>query len=541
MPDRLLPGNPGAPARRALWVLVAALVLHAVLAWLTRIPSISWGEDDAGYLLLARELRHLSYRELQDVTAPWHARFPPGFPLLLAAVGSVVGERLDALLVMQTLLSIGAVLLFFDAMRRVVDERVALVVAVLFALNPSAIHDSGHLMAEPFFKFLTMLSLWGATREAEGTRFAVVAGAAAIAAALTRSAGVVFLPALFIFWVSVRKYGRAAVFAACATATVGSWLAWTFLAPEAEHRRLYIADLGVRRNRPRFAFVADLFGRLPGRMVRLLVNVFPTQLGLPVVQGTGADNAGWVAVLIGVGGAGFLVMLRRWRVAAFYCALYLLLLLVWRYSLERFANPSIPFVYAALVLGAIWLTSRWGRRVTVVATGVLVGLLALGAGLRTANKLAKVAACDRANVLQSEGCLTPDYRVYLQVARWVRDSIPADEVFFVAKERAFFFHSGHRTINQDRGIEEDSLSLGPYLRAQGVGYAVATPVGIRSDGFGNLLATACRDFTVVRAFSRKTILLRVRGADEPRDRGTACRAMAPWRKPSGERPDRPDR
>src|SRR5262249_1241159 len=37
------------------------LVVHVVLAWLTRAVSIGTGNDDATYILLARSVRHFEY------------------------------------------------------------------------------------------------------------------------------------------------------------------------------------------------------------------------------------------------------------------------------------------------------------------------------------------------------------------------------------------------------------------------------------------------------------------------------------------------
>ena len=91
--------------RGAILLVLAIAIAHAVTAWLGRTPGFGWGEDDAAYLLLGQSLRHFSYRELQDVGAPIHARFPPVFPLLLAMVGAPVGDNLGVLLAFVALCS----------------------------------------------------------------------------------------------------------------------------------------------------------------------------------------------------------------------------------------------------------------------------------------------------------------------------------------------------------------------------------------------------------------------------------------------------
>ena len=86
----------------------------------------------------------------------------------------------------------------------------------------------------------------------------------------------------------------------------------------------------------------------------------------------------------------------------------------------------------------------------------------------------------------------------------MRDSTPREAIVFVSKERAFFVHSGRKSINQDRGLQEDSASLGPYLRSRGVSFSAVSPVGVRSQQHNALVAKACRDFALARSWSAAT-------------------------------------
>jgi Dolichyl-phosphate-mannose-protein mannosyltransferase len=531
-PDPLLERGP--IATQATVVLVAMVAMHVVLAWAMRLPDISWGEDDAAYIQLAQQLRHLSYREVHDVTAPIHARFPPGYPLLIAVLGWVFGDRPDGLVVINTVLSVVTTLLIFLTTRRHLGEPIALLVSALFALNPSTLFDSGHVMAEAAFKFWMVLGLWALTREGEGRRFSLLAGGAMLAAALTRSAGIFLLPALFGYWVLQRQYTRAGLLIVASLLTVGIWLGWTVLAPDPENRRLYVADFGIAsaRPRPRLAFLGDIVARFPARIRRLSIETIPTSLALPVIAGTRVDNALWLGALVVLGGTGLVVMLRRWTSAALITLSYLALLLIWRYALMRFVNPIVPFLLAALFVGTDSWVGRFAPRQRAVARAVLFALLALGAVRAGVSSWERTADCDRSAPVTSEGCWDAAYRVYLRAAMWVRDSTPPDAVFFVNKERGFYYHTARRTINQDRTLQEDSLSLAGYLRSRGAHYAVAAPVGLQAPEHYWLLADACRDFVVLRTFTERTVVLRLRAPSEGPD-PRACNALAPFR---GRRP-----
>ena len=76
------------------WVAGALLLLHAVLAWLLRTPTILTGQDDAAYYLLAQGLRDLRYVDLWIAQEPVHIQYPPGYPALLTFL-AVAGEPTD--------------------------------------------------------------------------------------------------------------------------------------------------------------------------------------------------------------------------------------------------------------------------------------------------------------------------------------------------------------------------------------------------------------------------------------------------------------
>jgi len=518
-------GGTSAPVllRGAPWVVLAIVVAHLAGAWYMRIAGFGWGEDDAGYLQLAQELRHFSYRDVQDVLAPMHARFPPGFPLLLALVGPLVGDNVDALIGVVALCSAGSIFLLYAAARTRVGDEIAVLCALLYAINPITLQYAGILMAEAPFRLLVTIALWALTREDDSPWFAVLAGGATCAAALTRSAGVVFIVALMAYWVTRRRYKHAMLLGVAAACTVGAWLAYTFSAPDPETRRLYVADLGAGAQRPdRPGMIEEMVRRLVPRTRLYLQRFLPSTLAFPTIPRTPIDNVLWSAALVVFGTSGLVALWRRWRAATFFVLAYIALLAVWRWALQRFIDPIIPLLLLVLLAGASFLTQRARGTVRRSVIGALALLLTVGALQRVAPYYRRYAACDRAHPSESATCWPDAERDYLRLARWVRDSTPAGSIFFVSKERSFFMHTARKSINQDRGLQEDSLSLAPYLRSRGVAYTVVTPVGVRSQMHNALLATACRDLALVHEFAPTTFLLRVRAVDEPTGADDSC-------------------
>jgi Dolichyl-phosphate-mannose-protein mannosyltransferase len=514
-------------SRRGFALAIALVLFHLALAWTARIPGIGWGEDDVAYISLGQELRHFGYREVQDVAAPIHARFPPAFPASIAVWGALFTDHVDALLALVALWSALGLIFFFDAARRAMGEQVALVTLALVVVNPGILRYAGRIMAEAQYLALSAIALWAMVREEEDTRFTVLAGAASIAAALTRTAGLVLVGALGVYWLWRRRYRTVVIYGACVLMTVGAWLGWTIMAPDAEHRRLYVADLGLNTTVERHPLV-NMVRRFPLRATRLFTRLLPASLALPTIPGTVIDNVVGVLVSLLLFAAGGIVLLRRWLAAAVYVVFYGGLLVLWRYAVDRFTYPVVPFFLLLLVAGCWQLTSRFGPRIRGVATALIAILVLAGSAGSDVPTVREALACDRADPAHDDACWTTEERAYLRAAQWARDSVPAGAIFFVNKERGFWYHSGHLTINQDRALEEDSASLAPYLRATGARYVVTTRVGTKSLQHGRLVASACHDMVLVKDFEDGVALLRVRDPDEAED-PRACAVVQWWR------------
>lgn len=506
---------------RATALVIGIALVHLVMAWIIRVPGFGWGEDDAAFFLLARDLQSFQYRDIHDVLAPVHARFPPVFPAMLALVGKLSGNRLDIMLAFVGLCSAVSIVLLFDVARRVIGEDIAVLMSAVYAINHTALGDAGSLMSEAPFRMFIALTLWGAARNPESSRYAAVAVAGAVLAALTRSAGVVLLPALAGYWLLKRRY--AWVFGlAVASLIVIAWLGFTFTAPDAEDRRLYVADLRGGDESWQSALTQRLQNLVP-QTQWYLTNAVPWTLSVPTIPGTVVDNVFWLALTVLFGLIGTIALLKQWTLAALFLVTYGVLVMLWRFGFERLLHPIVPIVLAVFLLGCSVLARRYQPRYRFAALLSLSALLVIGALQRTGPVVADRLACDRSAPADSETCWPGPERELLALANWVRDSTPSDAVFLVSKERTFYVQSGRQSINQDRALSEDSASIGNYLRTRGVTYTVLTPVGALARRHNRLLQASCREFEVVREFTPRTVLFRV--LPEPASDSTAACAV----------------
>ena len=509
-------------------LLAALLIAHGLLAWQLRARGIFTFGDDAAYLLLSRSLKALSYRELQFPGDPIAARFPPGYPAFLALLTGPAGERLGVISLAGILVSMLGLALLFDVVRRRWSTELALLATAAAAVNPVLLVNAGSITSETLFTMLTLASLRAAERADPsrerrhvGRRDRFRAGAFAIAAALTRSAGVTLLAALGAHWLYRRRYRWVLAFGVAAGVTVGAWLAWTVVAPSRQMRRSYVDDaVNVR--------VAD--GSLGGTIVQRVkrnVSIYvgqsvATQLSLPTTPRTRLDNIGWVVVLGTLLAAGLVSAWGRWNAVVWYLAAYAGLLAVWPYTLERFLDPLLPMLIALVAIGAGALSSVLSRRAPLAAPAVVVAMLvcfALGEDVRLS---ARAADCDRSRV----ACAAPASLDYLDAVAYLASHSASDARIATPKAPTLYYHSKRQALFWDEITTQHPDSFDGYLRRERVSYILTTP--IFSDHV-TLLRLAHRDCTrldLVRAFSPQTLLLAVRpeGAPQVPD-GRACSAL----------------
>jgi hypothetical protein len=559
----------GPKRRRFIAALIAGLfvLLHAGLAWRFRAPGLTTGQDDAIYLLLGQALKAGTYRDLWLVEAPFESRYPPFYPAVLALlVGDGGPDAVERAMLLNVALSAGALVLTFMHIRPHSAPLAALVVAVA-AINPALVRAAGEVRSEPLFMFLTLAALWLLRRPDPSPGTLVAAGTTAIAAALTRSIGIVLLPAVVLPWLAARRWRAAALFSLAALLTVGAWAAWLVAAPVKLAGESYVADAllphpprdatettglgatGPGQSRdsaeataPDTAAVAASPSSLPGRLAaRIRHNVpaflarrVPAVLAFPTVPGTPVDNL-LAVVLLALGGLPGLVLLARHSgAAAIYLAGYAALLAVWPYPLTRFLVPVVPMLLVLLFAGfaalprLFRLGSRWWAALPVAL------LLAVGAVTALLRREREVARCDRVAPVESPGCFNARQRAFFQMVQQADWQLPADAVLLTPKAATLHYLTRRRTVHELRAASLGPRALARFLERRGVTHVLLSRVHADQRAIAQNLAAGCAGYTLLAQAGAEAVLLVVprasQGAarDAPRDGpGTgACEAIA---------------
>ena len=496
-PDRHAPPRAraaGSLIDRYAWAIALFLVLlHVLVAWLGRAPGIF--SDEAVYVALARSLRGFEYRELFHVGAPAHRMYPPLYPIVLAGWTAIGGEGLDWLVAVSLAASAATLLVVFSMVRRFWGTTAGVACLAAIACNPSLLSNAGWVISEAPFTLCAAVALWAASRDQDTESNAAVAGAAGIAAALTRSAGVTVIAALLLYWLWRRQYRRAALLGAVSAIAVGGWLLFTALAPAQVPGSSYIADAVARPGDTGLA--PAILGRIL-RNLRYAGEFYAATA--PMISATRLDEALGLPVVAAALVAGSIAFWRKWPLSILYLFVYGALLLVWPWTRTRFLTPLFPWLIAALVIGSgrIVAAARPGLQSAAV---VIAGITLAATGLVGATeRIRERQRCGAADLLPSTSCLTPGHEAwasFFALIDRVRTSVRRDAIFVSPAPATLFLFTDHRSVPLTDALSRSPAEFLPFLAGRGAEYVILSDVVSFTEGKprlgGTPLAVMVRD------------------------------------------------
>ena len=515
--------------RRTSWIIAfTILTAHAALVWVARSPGLISGQDGATYVLLGRAIRDFHYRELFQVGQPPHRMYPPGYPSMLAIWSSIGGEGFDWLVIPSIVSSVGALALLFSTIRRLWGPQYALAGLLALALNPWVVESAGRVASESPFMFFQVLVLWALSRDSEGPAMTVLAGGAAIAAAMVRSIGVTLILSVGLFWLWRRRFRAIAIYIVAVVLTVGLWLGWTAqeVAPVGGS---YVSDAAAGVSE--FGLVSAVITRLTNKWVYPF-NLYQLLPGLNVPRNPVDDVIG-VIILAPILLAAVPVLFTTWRAAFLYLAVYGALLWMWAWPVPRFLIPLLLLFVPLVILGSARLVAwvRPNRERTAIV--VVTTLLAVNGARMVADVIERQKDCVPGAALPSRGCLDEDRASFVSAIEYIRQSVSSDAIFLTGKREDLYYYTGRRAVSQTRALSQSPSDFLPYLRREGVTHVLLltympVPDGVPSAAhltLGEMLKANCQNLHLEASFPPASFLFRVPSEDESPDQLAACRAV----------------
>ncbi|MBK7140819.1 MAG: glycosyltransferase family 39 protein [bacterium] len=189
-------------------ILVAAAALAVRLGYLYYYSTLpEWTQLTVDNYYHLHWAQRIADGDLLGATTYFRAPF---YVYTLSLVIAFFGDSLWTLRLFGTLIGLLSVILTYLIARRVLNERSALLAAVIHALYPTAVYFDGELLLDPLFTLLTQLALWRVLIwwEQKTVRSAFLCGLFFGLAAITRPTALVLLIALIAFVLVWKQMGR---------------------------------------------------------------------------------------------------------------------------------------------------------------------------------------------------------------------------------------------------------------------------------------------------------------------------------------------
>lgn len=458
-------------ARPLHWALLAGvMVVSAIVVALAFNPVPHTGGDNAGYVSLAYDLiTNGAYTDVFDPEGQPHTKYPPVFPMILAALIWMGARTWVALKMTAAVATVAAVGLTFLWAERALGPVRGFAVALLLSVSAAVVYYSHWILSDPLFLALTMAALYALSRADEddaGAGWLVAGVVAAGLAYFTRSAGLPLVVAV-LAWLGFRRRWRA--LAASATPFAPLALAWWWRG----------RGVGVGSYASEFWMVDPYQPALGtigvvGLIPRAFSNLSSYALdhgpaGVVGQEASGLAVIGVALTLAAIVGWGVRVR-ERLGPAELFFPLYAGLILLWPevWGGDRFVLPLYPFVfyYGAVTLHEItsWLPSA--------AEGFAIAAVSLALLVPAARNLQVVSsessACAR--LAEENGvwaCYGPQVAHFVEAATWAGQALPAGSAVLSRKPRHFYLLSG--VPSRTFPFEEDAdahLSLADRLGAR---------------------------------------------------------------------------
>ena len=435
-------------------VFAAAIVALAltpalwVLASNRDIPQFGTYQDDGLFLIGAKSLsEHQGYRISNLPGEPFQTKYQPLHAWLLAGIWSMNGNfpgNLALVSLYQALVLVSFIALsglLFRSFQFSPLESAAL--CALLALSPWIIYWA----TVPFSDYL-FAALVAGTFLLFNRRLFLAAGIMAAAACLTKSAGVLIVPAVLIGALRSRDWRSVCVFLAPVLPAIAGWTLWANA-----HR--------MPSDQPILWYYTDYVGAfLKNGGLRALPDMIPHNLvsmmtasGSVVIHDLPDSMPGRFLCILVVAAmvTGAVRIVKRTGLIEYpiFCLLLALTLSVWNFSPSvRLMLPIFPLLAIGLyleggVLAALIRRSLRGRdfgnraAAYVILAGILMGCLF---GIR---QNAIFIAREIPALLQQGREQTARSR---EVFRWCRTSLPASAVVLASDDTLVYLYTGRKSV-----------------------------------------------------------------------------------------------
>ena len=427
----------------APWLLGGFVFVVAV--WAAQPYAVGVFHDDGAYVTLGKALATgEGYRYLNLPGTPVATHYPPGYPLLLAALWKIAPNFPQNVAVFQLA---NAVVLALTAWGVVAFARrwlgwtqpVAIVAALVGTLSYPLLGLSGHVLSEPLFAaalFPALMLAERAARDSAATRDAWLAGAAVGVLTLVRAHGIALIAALVLVLALRNRWRQAAFATAAAVLVLAPWQLYV-----AAHDHEIVGELRGKYASYLPWLIEGFRGGAAFAGATIATNV--REINLLLADRFSLSDHALPRLVTGIVAGAFVVLgairfARKAPVTAAFAAFYMAILLVWPWTPSRFLHAIWPIVILFLGEAIHWLLALRPQSRMAASTGlVLTTALVLGA-VRAEHRAYRERSWYQA-AQHATRSIAP-------LMRWVAANTRPADVVAVEAEQLVYLFTGRRAL-----------------------------------------------------------------------------------------------
>ncbi len=464
---------------RLLFILILGLLMSVLLLNEHLIPA----GDNATYIVLGQSLvTGQGYRMISDPRSPAMGLYPPGYPLLLAAVLAITGKAhnlLAAILPLKlpsVLLFLGAIALVYDLLRRR-NDLLASITILLTALHPDLLYFAVEIGTEIPYLFLSLCCLYLFEHYWRKSNFANIFVIAVFVALVSyiRSIALVLAVAFALYLFVWRRGRHAWLLLLIVGALVAPWFIYGSSLPTTG------TSVGLGRSYFALYFSSDPYGTarasLSDWIARLGQNVYSYGLDIwprllfphvfPVSTWLGHLGTLFVALFTVLMLGGFLLEARHGHVLEWYVALFFLSCICYLWPVARLVVPIVPFAiyYFLVAVGCIsqWVKSLWRvprsflahwERWALGAVSLVLVLSALVGDVRSIRRNLLYGWGQPVAVYYSRDA---EWSNYLRAMDWIAQNTGPPSIVMCRKADLLYILIGHRALEYPYSSEASDL------------------------------------------------------------------------------------
>lgn len=462
-------------SHRVLLLLIFASALLGIL----RFNSFQVGAfvDDAHYVVLSESLASGQGYSLINFPGGYPERdFPPGWPLLLTPLTYAFPGNYTVLKLLPFTLWLISIVLVYELLAKPMATPYTEILAALVALNPMLVGASGMLMSEVAFLFFTLLTLnlfeyWNDppdNRPRVSDGLLILVAVIAFFAQTIRTVGIAMLLAIIVYLLLKRRFRQFGIFVA--VVAIGLLFQMWFNAENGgglitrgyEEQVLGNISPDVKmahmwENAQSYlnGMILDSLAQIFGPNSTAILNRFGLGFVLDIV------NAGILLLIM----LGITFHIHNYRLSDLYVGFYFLgILSFWNpetgNAQARFLIPIIPFLYAYLFQGVLWLAAQRSHPGNKYILAVVIGFSGL------------ILLISAARNLQDWRDPIRNRMIDLSIGRtWIQQNSSPESVILARDPIPDYLYTRRKTV----AYPQIHQNIQDYVRDYNIDYIILSP------------------------------------------------------------------